>query len=252
MSPRLRDALGGAASVGGGLAAWWALADLAGPLLLPRPDAVAVSLWVERARLFGAAGETGVAALGGLLVASALGVAAAAASWSSRALAVGLRPWTVLVQVVPIVAIAPMLVVWLGYGRPVALVTAAIAAFFPVYSAAATGLVAPSVDLVDLFRLTGASRARELVSLRAWAALPALFSGLRTAAGLAVIGAIVGEFVGSNGSPPTLGSVVLAASRSARLEQAFAAVLLAGALALTFGGVLGLIERRLVGRWYGA
>lgn len=241
-----------AASLGGGVALWAILADQAGPLLLPSPVAVCGALWVERLKLARAAWETGVAALAGLGVASAVGVLAAAAAWWSRALRFALLPYTLLVQIVPIVAIAPMLVVWLGYGRGVALTTAAIASFYPVYSAAQTGLLAPSADLVDLYRLLGASRLRELLGLRAWAALPALFSGLRTAGGLAVIGAIVGEFIGSNGAPPTLGYTVLFASRSARSEVAFAAILVAGALALGIDAAVGWLERRWIGRWYGA
>ncbi|MSQ02973.1 MAG: ABC transporter permease subunit [Myxococcales bacterium] len=239
------------ASMGVGLAAWWLLAGRAGPLLLPRPDAVAVALWAERGRLAAATYETGVASLAGLLASSSLGVLAAAVGWWSPTARLSLRPWTVLVQVVPIVAIAPMLVVWLGYGRGVATVTAAIAAFYPVYSAAESGLRAPSAELVDLFRLYGASRGQELVRLRAWAALPALFSGLRTAAGLAVIGAIVGEFIGSNNAPPTLGYTVLFASRGARADLAFAAVVMAGALALGLNEAIAGVERRWIGRWYG-
>ncbi len=238
-------------SVGVGVAGWWLVADRAGPLLLPRPDAVALALWSERTRLASALYQTGVASLAGLVSAAALGVFAAAVSWFSPTARLSLRPWTVLVQVVPIVAIAPMLVVWLGYGRGVATVTAAIAAFYPVYSAAETGLAAPARDLVDLFRLYGASRWQELFRLRAWAALPALFSGLRTAAGLAVIGAIVGEFIGSNNAPPTLGYTVLFASRGARADLAFAAVIAAGGLALALGAGIVWLERRLIGRWYG-
>lgn len=239
-------------SIGVGLLGWALVARLAGPLLLPEPGEVLASLVRDRARLGTALRETAIAAAGGLLVAALLGCLAAAASWWSGLLRHVLQPWTVLLQVVPIVAIAPLLVVWLGYGRGVALCTAAIASFYPVFAAAGAGLRAPSPDLVDLFRLTGASRLRELLQLRAWAALPTLFSGLRTAAGLAVIGAIVGEFVGSNGSPPSLGYTVLFASRSARPDQAFAAILLAALLALGLGAAVGWLDRRVTGRWHGA
>ncbi len=250
MTGRERAVAAGSALLGVG--AWWAVAAAVGPLLLPSPLAVAAVFGKEAGMLASAALQTGLAACGGLVLASLLGVAAAAAAWWSAALRLALRPYVVLVQVVPIVAIAPMLLVWLGYGRGVALTTAAIAAFYPVYSAASTGLVAPTADLVDLYRLLGASRWRELTGLRAWAALPALFSGLRTAGGLSVIGAIVGEFVGSNGSPPTLGYTVLFASRSAHADRAFAAIVVAGALALGIGQIIGFAERKLVGRWYGA
>lgn len=235
-----------------GLLAWTVVAARAGPLLLPAPDAVLRALFVERARLSGATAQTGLAAGTGLLVASLAAVTAAVAAWANRALAQALLPYTTLLQVVPIVAIAPLLVVWLGYGPPVAMTTAAIAAFYPVYSAASTGLRAPTSDWVDLLRLYGASPLGTLWDLRLPAALPALFSGLRTAAGLSVIGAIVGEFVGSNGIPPALGQVVVASARSARMDVCFAAIVAAGLLALGLHAGLRLAEQRLIGRWYGA
>lgn len=242
----------GVAGLALGLTVWELLAWRAGPLLLAAPHDVAVTLWTERVRLVEATGQTALGALGGLLLATILGLSLAIASWASNSLRLALLPWTTFLQVVPIVAVAPLLVVWLGYGVGVAMATAIIAAFYPIYSAAATGLVSPSPDLVDLLRLYRAPRWRELTDLRLPAALPALFSGLRTAGGLAVIGSIIGEFVGSNGLPPTLGQMIVYAARSARTDLCFAAIACAGALALAVQLVLGTAERRLVGRWYGS
>jgi NitT/TauT family transport system permease protein len=231
--------------------AWHLVARATGPLLLATPGAVAWSLVADRTLLMPALLHTALGAVGGLAAACLVGVGSAVAAWASRTAALALLPWTVLVQVVPIVAIAPLLVVFLGYGGGVALVTAAIASFYPLNAATATGLAAPTASMVDLFRLYGASRARELVWLRLPAALPAMFAGLRTAAGLAVIGAIVGEFVGSNGQPPTLGYLVMLAARSARSDLGFAAVTCATGLALALHGAVRLAERRAIGRWYG-
>lgn len=235
----------------GGLA-WHLAARRAGPLLLPTPAAVAAALGRDADRLAEATLQTALAAGLGLVAALALGVGAAVAAWASDVLRRALLPYAVLLQVIPIVAIAPLLVVWLGYGRGVSTTTAVIAAFYPVYSAASTGLAAPAEELVDLLRLYGAPRWRELVDLRLVAALPALFSGVRSAAGLAVIGAIVGEFVGSNGVPPTLGQLVVYGARAARLDLSFAAVACAAGLALALHGAVRLAEARAVGRWYGA
>lgn len=235
-----------------GLVVWELAARRAGPILLAPPEDVLLSLWTERERLLAGTLHTAQGALGGLAFATLLGVGLAVGAWWSRALRLALLPWTVLLQVVPIVAIAPLLVVWLGYGIPVALATASIAAFYPVYSATATGLTAPASELVDLLRLYRAPRWRELVDLRLFAALPAFFSGLRSAAGLAVIGGIVGEFVGSNGLPPTLGQLVVYSARSARSDLCFAAIVCAGALALALHAVIRALEARLIGRWYGA
>ncbi len=238
-------------AVGVGVATWWAVADRVGPLLLPTPWEVGAAAISEFERLGTATWHTLVATACGLLVASTLGLAAAVAAWWRRPLALALLPYTVAVQIVPIVAVAPLLVVWLGYGTAVASVTAAIAAFYPVYAAASTGLRAPSADLVDLFALYRASRWAELWRLRLPAALPTLLSGLRSAAGLAVIGAIVGEFVGSNGFPPTLGYLVVFSARSANLGLCFAAVLAAGVLALSLHALLAALDRATVARWYG-
>lgn len=243
---------GGALSIAVGVVAWHLLARRVGPILLATPGDVVHALVLERSRLLEATLHTALAGVGGLLLAVLLGVTAAMVAWASRALGAALVPYTILLQVVPIVAIAPMLVVWLGYGTPVALTTALIAAFYPVYAAASTGLRAPTQDLVDLFHLYGATTAQELLLLRLPFALPALFAGLRTAAGLAVIGAIVGEFVGSNGAPPTLGWLVVFAARGARSDLCFAAIACAALLALALHGVLRYAERRAIGHWYGA
>ncbi len=233
------------------LLAWALAANAAGPLLLPSPLAVARSLFADRARLFTAAEQTALAASLGLGIATVAGLATSMVSFSSRAGAALLGPWLLALQVVPIVAIAPLLVVWLGYGLPVSTATAILAALYPVHAAGRTGLGAPTQDQVDLLRLYGASPIRVLVDLRLRAALPALFAGLRVAAGLAVIGAIIGEFVGSNGVPPTLGQVIVASARSARTDLCFAAITCAGVLAAAVqAGITGL-ERALIGRWYG-
>lgn len=241
-----------AAGCGVALAAWAVAASAAGPLLLPSPLAVAGSLVADRSRLLTASGQTALAAGLGLGIATAAGLTTSMVSFSSRAGAALLGPWLLALQVVPIVAIAPLLVVWLGYGLPVSATTAIIAALYPVHAAGRTGLGAPTRDQVDLLQLYGASPLRVLADLRLRAALPALFAGLRVAAGLAVIGAIIGELVGSNGVPPTLGQVIVASARSARTDLCFAAITCAGALAASVQAGITALERALIGRWYGS
>jgi ABC-type nitrate/sulfonate/bicarbonate transport system ATPase subunit/ABC-type nitrate/sulfonate/bicarbonate transport system permease component len=210
----------------------WALAAwAAGPLLLPGPIAVAQVMLEKPGMLVGAMLQTALAAGLGLLGALLLGVGMAVAGWRSRLLQVLQAPYLAILQVIPIVAIAPLMVVWLGYGLPVACTTAMIAALYPIYAGAALGLRAPSTELLDLFALYGARLWQELLWLRLPAAWPALGAGVETAAGLSVIGAIVGEFVGSNGSPPCLGYLVVAGSRGASPELSFAAVVGAGVVA---------------------
>ncbi len=230
---------------------WTLAAKAAGPLLLPSPMAVLGSLWQDQSRLFVAAQQTTLAALAGLGIAALVGLATATASFSSRTVGALLSPWLLALQVVPIVAIAPLLVVWLGYGLPVAMTTAFIASVFPVHAAGRSGLLAASQDQVDLLRLYGASSLQILVQLRLRLALPGLFAGFRVAAGLAVIGAIIGEFVGSNGVPPTLGQLVVYSARSARTDLCFAAIVCAGLLAASLQAAITAMERVMIGRWYG-
>jgi len=120
---------------------WTLAAKAAGPLLLPSPTAVLGSLWQDQSRLFVAAQQTTLAALAGLGIAALVGLATATASFSSRTVGALLSPWLLALQVVPIVAIAPLLVVWLGYGLPVAMTTAFIASVFPVHAAGRSGLL---------------------------------------------------------------------------------------------------------------
>ena len=240
-----------ALSLRAGIGLWALLAAQLGPFLLPSPWAVGAALASDPAQLLTAARTTLAASSAGFLIAAILANAAASLSWASAAIRLALDPWITLLQILPIIAIAPMLTIWLGYGGQVAAVTAAVAAFYPIYSAAGTGLRAPGEDLVDLLRLYGADRFQEWRLLRARACLPALFSGLRTAAGLSVIGAMVGEFTGSNGDPPSLGFLILFGTRSARLDLSFAAILLSGVLAVGLQWLIGWTERRSIGAWYG-
>ena len=105
-------------------------------------------------------------------------------------------------------------------------------------------------EQLELFRIHNASRFQELTLLRIPHALPYLFTGLRTAVGLSVIGAVVGEFVGSFGRPPSLGGIAMASIRGARTEASFASIFLATALALAFFGLVRLAERRTIGPWH--
>ena len=231
--------------------AWWGLSLRLNPVLLPSPWSVLLACWETRAALLEATAVTGACSLAGLLMAVALGLVGALGFQLSRPLELALTPYALLVQTLPIVAVAPLLVVWLGYGPPVAVASAAIVAFFPVLTSASLGLGAASRTELELFGVLGASRVQILLKLRLPGALPYLFGGLRTAGGLAVIGAIVGEFVGSTGSPRSLGYLVQTAARSARTDRSFAAIGAAALLALAFFAVVRLLEHLAVGRWHG-
>lgn len=233
------------------LAGWSALSARYPPVLLPSPVEVVQAAVAGSDTLLEATTSTAVASLSGLLIAVGAGLFGAMLFSRSRWIEAALYPYALLIQTVPIVAIAPLLVVWLGYGSPPAIASAAIVSFFPVLTAANLGLRSTPREQLELFALYDAGFLRTLLHLRLPGALPFLFSGLRTAAGLSVIGAIVGEFVGSNGLPASLGFVVLRSARSADTATSFAAIFAAAALALVFFSAVRLLERLSIGRWHG-
>ena len=230
--------------------AWAAGSTQVNPVLLPSPLAVASAAAAHAGLLLEATLTTGGAALAGLGLASTLGFGGALLFQRSPVAERALYPYALFLQTLPVVAIAPLLVVWLGYGTPVAVGSAALVSFFPVLTAAHAGLAAADPDQVALLRLYRASWWQEMRQLRIPGSLPYVFAGLRTAAGLSTIGAIVGEFVGSNGFPPCLGYLVLRGMRAAETGLIFAAIGCAALLATLFFGAVRWLGARLVGRWH--
>lgn len=219
--------------------------------LLPAPSAIVLALARHAGTLLRGVAITGEAALIGFALSAVVGVAAAVAISSARWAERALYPFTVFLQTVPLVAIAPLLVVWLGFGiRPVA-VAAFVVSVFPVIVNTVTGLRSTEPALLDLFRLAGASRRARLLKLRLPFALPSIFAGLKVAAGLAVIGAVVGEFVASYaGDDAGIGMLVLTYSRESRTDRLFAAVGLASLLGLAMFGAVSVAGWLALRRWH--
>ena len=219
--------------------------------LLPPPSRIAAALVQHAGPLGRGVLLTGQAALAGFALAAVTGVVAGVAIASARWLERAVYPFTVLLQTVPLVAIAPLLVVWFGYGvRPVA-VAAFIVSVFPVIVNTVTGVRSVDPLLEDLFRLYGAGRWARLVKLRLPAALPSIFAGLKVAAGLAVIGAVVGEFVASYaGDDAGLGMLALTFARESHTDRLFAAVGLASLLGLALFAGVGAVARLALRHWH--
>ena len=214
--------------------------------LLPAPSRVAETLWVDREYLGGKMLETGLAAVLGFALSAVVGLVIAIALSSARWVQRAFYPYAVFFQTVPIIAIAPLLVIWLGFGLPTIVASAFIASVFPVIANALAGLLSTDPALRDLFRLYGASGRATLLKLRLPFALPSILTGLRVAGGLAVIGAIVGEFIGGGG----LGDVVEVAKTQQRIDQVFAAVLLAALLGLAIFAAINLASRLALRNWH--
>ncbi|HEY1760490.1 MAG TPA: ABC transporter permease [Bryobacteraceae bacterium] len=216
------------------------------PYLLPAPSAVFFAIWENWGELGAALLKTSASALVGFALSTFTGIAAAVLLSSSRWVQQAFYPYAVFFQTVPVIAIAPLLVIWFGYGMQTVIASAFVVSIFPVIANTLSGILSTDPALRDLFRLYGATPTMTLFKLRFPAALPQIFTGLRVAAGLAVIGAIVGEFIGGGG----LGSVVDVARTQQRVDKVFAAVLLASLLGLALFGLINLISKITLRRWH--
>lgn len=219
--------------------------------LVPRPSQVFRSLADETDYLLAALGVTTEAALIGFAASALVGVGIALVLASSVWVRRAFSPYTVFFQTVPIIAIAPMLSIWLAPGLQAVAACAFIVSVFPVIANTLAGLTATDPALVDLFRLYGAGRFATMIKLRFPSALPSVFTGLRVAAGLTVIGTVVAEFlVGELGDEQGLGVIIVSASHNGHSDRVFAAVLLASALGLAMFGIVNLVARRALRNWH--
>lgn len=214
--------------------------------LVPAPTAVFRAIIDNRDELAAAMWKTSASAVIGFGLSTLAGIGIAVALSASPTIQRAFYPYTVFFQTVPIIAVAPLLVIWFGYGMKTVIAAAFVVSIFPVIANTLTGILSTDPALRDLFQLYGASPRVTLFKLRFPAALPQILTGLRVASGLAVIGAIVGEFIGGQG----LGSVVDVARTQQRVDKVFAAVLLASLLGLALFGVINLISAMTLRRWH--
>jgi NitT/TauT family transport system permease protein len=220
--------------------------------LLPPPTRVALAFWNARGDLLASTLRTGLATLAGFSIAVVAGVAIGSVLRMSSRIERGVYPLTLLFQMVPLVAIAPLLAVWLGNGARTVIASSAVVAVFPVIANTIGGLRSADPLLDELFRLHGASRAQRWWKLWVPSAVPSILTGCRIAAGLATIGAVVGEFVaGFGGDRAPLGIVITTALRDFRTDLVFAAVALASLVGFVVFGAVNLAAKA-VDRRFGA
>jgi NitT/TauT family transport system permease protein len=195
--------------------------------------------------------NTTVAVAWGFALSAVVGVAAGVILSSNRVLERALYPFTVVLQTVPLVAIAPLLVIWLHAGVQAVAVCAFIVSLFPVITNTLSGIRSIPSPQVELFSLYGARPWALLFKLKLPGAVPTIMAGLRVAAGLAVIGAVVGEFVaGELGAERGLGIVVVVAAKQGDLPMLFAAVALASLLGIAMVGGVNAAAYLLMYRWH--
>ncbi len=218
--------------------------------LVPAPLAIVQAFTTDAPGLLRAMLATLSVTGAALVLACVVGVAMAAAMSASRWARAALAPWAVILQVTPVVAVAPLIIVWVGDPFAAMVVCATVVAFFPVYSNTAAGLAAAPAELLDLFRLNGASRWQEIRLLRLPAAVPYFLAGLRVSGGLALVGAVVAEFVtGAGGVASGLAFRILEAGYRLQTARMFAALALLSAAGLAISAGLGWLSRRLLRRY---
>ena len=226
----------------GGLIVWQAVVRFFNvpTYLLPAPTDVAVALVDYWGMLIGQMGFTALAAASGFAIALVLGIAAAGAITASHAVDRMLYPWLVVSHAVPKVVIAPLFIVWLGFGLKSEVIFVVIFTFFPIVVNTVTGLKSADPDLLLLVRSMEAKPLKILWKVRIPGALPHIFAGVKISATLAPVGAVIGEFVASNQG---LGHMLLQAVGNLETEVAFAAVFLISMFGIAIWYVAELAER---------
>ncbi|MFN3513515.1 MAG: ABC transporter permease [Phenylobacterium sp.] len=223
------------------------------PYLLPPPSAVAGALISDAPALLASAWNTLSMALMALVAASLFASALALAVALGPVVERAVRPLAVALQVTPVVAVAPLVVIWAGIDNPERAIVAlaAVVAFFPIFSGAVTGLKSADPDLERLFELYGAARSQRLWRLRLPSAVPYLLEGHRVAAGQAVIGAVVAEFVAGSGGAQGLAWRILEAGNRLQTARMFAALVALGLLGALLHALLDRLERAALSWWRG-
>jgi NitT/TauT family transport system permease protein len=223
------------------------------PYFLPTPSDIAVALIQNAPLLFVSAWRTLQTALSAFVIVSGLAGVAALAAAASRMVEDCFRPIAIILQVTPIVALAPLFQIWAGIDHPAGAVIslACVAAFFPIYSGALAGLQSADPALERLFDLYGASLWQKLFRLRVPSAVPQAMEGLKVGLGLALIGAVVGEMSAGAGGAEGLAWRITEAAHRMETARSFAAlaalILIAGVVNIIFR----LAERRALAWWRG-
>lgn len=220
---------------------------------LAPPSAIGAALAADAGDLVAAAGYTISNALAALAVASLMAQALALVVVLSRTLERAVQPITVILQVTPVIAIAPLVNIWAGTDHPgrAIIALAVIVAFFPIYSGAVTGLKSADPDLIRLFDLYGATPWQRLTRLRAPSAVPFVLEGHKVAAGLAIVGAVVAEFVAGSGKVRGLAWRILDAGYRLQTAKMFAALFVLGLMGAVLYALLQAGERAGLKWWRG-
>ena len=215
--------------------------------LLPAPSVIAMTLVVSWELLLDHSLVTLVEVVVGFALALLCGVLLACGIAASRTLERALYPFVIASQMVPIIVIAPLLLIWVGYGLTPKLIVVALTAFFPIVVNMVDGLQSVDPDAVNLLRTMGASRWQIFVKVQVPTSLPFLFSGLRVAMAVSVIGAVIGEWVGSSRG---LGYLMIRSKPQFLTERVFAAVVVLSVMGVALFVLVGVVEKLAIPWWH--
>ena len=220
--------------------------------VLPAPSLIATALIDDFSPLVGSLWVTLKVTLAAFAVALVLGIVFAILFAQSRLFEVSLFPYAVMLQVTPIVSIAPLVLIWVGLDHleRALLILATIVAFFPILSNATLGLKSVDHNLQNLFDLYGATRWQRLKELQFPSALPYLLGGMRISGGLALIGAVVAEFVAGSGTGTGLAWRIVEAGNRLNIPRMFAALLVLSLLGIFIFFNLSALEYLLLRKWH--
>ena len=214
--------------------------------LLPSPVQIMRAGFQARAIVWPHILQTIQETLAGILLAVGVGLALGLVIDFSPVLRQALYPILVVSQTVPIIAIAPLLIIWFGYGIWPKIIVVGLVCFFPIVVSTADGLRSADPDLIALLRTMGASRLDTFFKVRLPGAMPMIFSGIKIAITYSVVGAILGEWVGASKG---LGVFMLRATNSFRTDWVFASIAVTAMLSMTLFGLVVALERAML-RWY--
>ena len=243
-------------SLAAGLAVWSAVSYLVleprRRFLLPPPiDVLRNSLmdWTRLAPMLEALAVTAQVTLIGFAVAVIAGVGTGVLMCQAKWLEKIIYPYAVVIQVIPILAITPLIGLWMGYGMSARVLVCMLIAVFPIITNTHFGIRSVDRGMHELFTVSGSSRWDRLVKLELRAALPAILTGMRTGAGLVVVGAIIGDMFFAKGEPG-IGTLLDVYRARLQSEDLVAAIVLASVFGVLVFAVMGWLSKLAVGRWH--
>jgi ABC-type nitrate/sulfonate/bicarbonate transport system permease component len=215
--------------------------------LLPAPSVIAATLVTSRELLWHHTLVTVLEVVLGFGLSLLCGVVLACGMAFSRTLERSLYPFVIASQTIPIIVIAPLLLIWVGYGLAPKIIVVALIAFFPIVVNMVDGLKSVDPDVVHLLRILGANRWQIFVKVQLPSSLPCLFSGVRVAMAVSVIGAVIGEWVGSSQG---LGYLMIRSKPQFLTERVFAAIVVLSAIGVTLFALVGVLEKLAIPWWH--